>query len=49
MFTLAGKRKSERCSQCHHHPTKRVYLKLQGVFRGIAWYCELCKSFTLDE
>jgi predicted SprT family Zn-dependent metalloprotease len=45
---MQGKRKSERCEHCQHHPTKRVYLKKSNVFRGMAWFCEHCKGFTLD-
>ncbi len=46
---MVGKRKSKVCDSCGHHPTKRVYIKLEGVFRGIAWVCEKCHDFTWDD
>lgn len=45
---MKGKRKSPRCRHCHHHPTKRVYVKDSNVFKGIAWVCALCDEFTHD-
>jgi len=46
---LVGKRKSKVCKHCGHHPTKRVYIKVNGIFRGIAWVCEECHEFTWDD
>ena len=46
---MVGKRKSKTCVHCKHHPTKRVYIKTNGVFRGIAWVCDKCYAFTWDD
>jgi hypothetical protein len=46
---MVGKRKSKVCWDCRHHPTKRVYIKVNGIFRGIAWVCPECKAFTWDD
>lgn len=45
---MKGKQRSKDCSHCGHHPTKRVYIKKSGIFRGIAWFCTECGEFTLD-
>ncbi len=46
---MKGKRKSKPCENCDHHPTKRVYVKVNNVFRGVAWLCLKCNGFTRDE
>lgn len=33
----------------YHGIVKRIYIRIDGVFRGMAWYCSRCKEFTLDE
>lgn len=45
---MKGKRKSPFCQSCKHHPTKRVYVKDNNVFKGIAWVCSFCHEFTYD-
>ena len=46
---MVGKRRSKNCVNCKYHHTKRVYIKVNGVFRGIAWVCDKCYEFTWDD
>lgn len=46
---MKGRKRSKVCEHCGHHPTKRVYLKVNGIFKGVAWVCVECRSFTWDD
>lgn len=37
-----GKQASPVCQYCHHHPTKRLYIKKDNAFKGFAWFCIKC-------
>jgi len=45
-----GKQASPVCRFCHHHPTKRLYVKKSNAFKGFAWFCVKCDKITaIDE
>ncbi len=46
---MQGRKRSKVCEHCSHHPTKRVYIKVNGIFKGVAWVCVECRSFTWDD
>ena len=46
---MSGKRASINCEDCSQHPTRRVYMKVNNIFRGFAWVCPKCRHFTIDK
>ena len=46
---MQGRKKSLPCEKCDHHPTRRVYIKCNGILKGMAWLCPTCDHFTMDD
>lgn len=43
-------RKCERCfSRSNLFPMKRIYVKHEGKWVKIGWFCPCCKRIVLDE
>jgi ribosomal protein L37AE/L43A len=39
---MRGRKPSPLCPQCGTHPTKRLYIKVNGIHTGHAWFCAQC-------
>ena len=46
---MNGRKASPVCPSCGAHPTKRLYIKVSGVHRGHAWFCQNCDNMWMSD